>query len=116
MKLTGTWKYSEDFSQEDSEGELVLTQEGNVLSGTLRHTETPIEGDSYIIEQKMEGVYDNEDKSFTLKASTFTVLEAKDDILYELDSFVAQVMNEDLIVGTSEDKQGVLGVFSFKRI
>ena len=116
MNLSGTWKYSEDFSHGDSEGELILTQEGKHLSGTLSHLETPIEGILYRIEQKMEGVYDNEDKSFILKASSFTVLEAEEEILYELDSFVAQVMNEDLIVGTSEDEQGVLGVFSFKRI
>jgi hypothetical protein len=116
MKLTGTWKYNEDFSHGDSEGELVLTQEGNVLSGTLRHTESPLEGNPYRIEQTMEGVYDDKDKSFILKATTFTVLEAAEEILYELDSFVAQVMNEDLIVGTSEDEQGVLGVFSFKRV
>jgi hypothetical protein len=115
MNLTGTWKYSEDFSHGDSEGDLVLTQEGKLLSGTLSHTETPLEGNPYSIEQTMEGVYDNEDKSFILKASSFTILEAEEEILYELDSFVAQVMNEDLIVGTSEDEQGVLGVFSFKR-
>jgi hypothetical protein len=115
MNLSGTWKYSEDFSHGDSEGELVLTQEGKLLSGVLTHSETPIEGIPYRIEQKMEGVYDNQDKSFIIKASTFTILEAEEEILYELDSFVAQVMNEDLIVGTSEDEQGVLGVFSFKR-
>jgi len=116
MNLSGTWKYCEDFSHGDSEGELVLTQEGNLLCGVLTHTETPIDGAPYSIEQTMEGVYDNKDKSFILKANTFTILAAEEEILYELDSFVAQVMTEDLIVGTSEDEQGVLGVFSFKRI
>jgi len=115
MNLSGTWKYSEDFSHGDSVGELVLKQEGRLLRGVLTHSETPIEGTPYRIEQKMEGVYDNQDKSFILNASTFTILAAEEEILYELDSFVAQVMNEDLIVGTSEDELGVLGVFSFKR-
>lgn len=116
MNLSGTWKYSEDFSHGDSEGDLVLKHEGKLLSGTLRHTETPLEGNPYSIEQTMEGVYDNDDKSFILKATTFTVLEAEEEIIYELDSFVAQEINEDLIVGTSEDEQGISGVFSFKRI
>jgi hypothetical protein len=116
MNLSGTWKYCEDFSHGDSAGELVLIHKGKLLSGTLIHTETPLEGTRHSIEQTMEGVYDDEDKSFILKATTFTALEAEDEILYELDSFVAQVMTEDLIVGTSDDEQGVLGVFSFKRI
>ena len=116
MNLSGTWKYSEDFSHGDSVGELVLIHKGKLLSGKLSHTETPLEGSPYIIEQTMEGVYDNENKSFILKACAFTIIEAAEETLYELDSFVAKVMSEDLIVGTTEDEQGVLGVFSFKRI
>tara|TARA_B110000438_G_scaffold265193_1_gene278341 strand:- start:669 stop:1019 length:351 start_codon:yes stop_codon:yes gene_type:complete len=116
LNLSGTWKYSEDFSHGDSEGELVLNHEGKLLSGVLIHSETPIEGTPYRIEQIIDGVYDNEDKSLFLKANFFTILEADEEILYELDSFVAQIINEDLIVGTSDDEQGVLGVFSFKRV
>jgi len=53
---------------------------------------------------------------FKLSAKSFSTLESKEVIDYELDSFEAQLINKDLIVGTTEVKQGVLGVFSFKRL
>jgi hypothetical protein len=116
MNLSGTWKYSEDYTYGDSVGELVLEHKGRQLKGTLIHCETPIEGSSFKVKQELKGLFDINDKSFVLKAVSAEVLESEEDILYELDSFAVQVMNEDLIVGTTEDEQGVLGVFSFKRI
>ena len=47
---------------------------------------------------------------------SFSVLKTQEEIDYELDSFEAQLINDDLIVGTTEDKQGLMGEFSFKRI
>jgi hypothetical protein len=116
FNLTGTWKYIEDFSYGDSEGVLELTHNGAVLNATLEHTEKPLEGDSYTIKQELVGSINTEENIFILNAKSFSVLTSQEEIDYELDSFEAQLINEDLIVGTTEDKQGVVGVFSFKRL
>lgn len=116
MNLSGTWKYSEDHSHGDSEGELILKHKGKKLSGTLIHLETPLEGSSFKVEQQFEGTFNKEDNSIILKATSSKIIQSEEEIIYEFDSFEAQVMNEDLIVGTSEDEQGILGVFTFKRI
>lgn len=115
MNLSGTWKYTEDYSFGDSVGVLNLEHSGSTLRAVLIHTETPIEGNSFKVKQELKGLFDINDKSFVLKAVSAEVIESEEDISYELDSFAAQVMNEDLIVGTTEDEQGVVGVFSFKR-
>jgi len=116
LNLTGTWKYREDFSYGDSEGVLELIHTDDVLNANLIHTETPLEGVPYKITQILEGTVDVELMIFKLSAKSFSTLESKELIDYELDSFEAQLINKDLIVGTTEDKQGVLGVFSFKRL
>ena len=116
LNLTGTWKYREDFSYGYSEGVLELTHNGTVLNATLEHTEKPLEGDSYTIRQVLVGHINIEAKIFKLEANSFSVLSSLEELDYKLDSFEAQLINEDLIVGTTEDHQGVMGVFSFKRI
>ena len=116
LNLTGTWKYREDFSYGDSEGVLELVQKDELLTAVLEHKEVPLEGDPYIIKQELEGSMDVNANKFKLLATSFSVLEAQEELSYELDSFEAQLINENLIVGTTEDKQGVMGVFSFKRI
>lgn len=116
LNLTGTWKYREDFSYGDCEGVLELTHTDDNLNGTLVHTEKPLEGDSYKIRQILDGTVNFELMTFKLLAKSFSVLKTQEEIDYELDSFEAQLINDDLIVGTTEDKQGLMGVFSFKRI
>lgn len=116
MNLSGTWKYTEDYSFGDSAGVLTLEHSGSILSAVLIHTETPIEGNSFKVKQEFDGSYDSMKSLVILKATSAEIIEPEEELTYELDSFEAQVINEDLIVGTSEDNQGVLGVFSFKRL
>ena len=116
INLNGSWKYKEDFSQGDSEGTLELNQKDSILSGVLIHIETPISEPSFEIEQKLVGSLNEELSTISLRATEVRIIHSNIPISYELDSFGARVMSNDLIVGTTEDKQGVIGVFSFKRI
>ena len=116
LNLTGTWKYREDFSYGDSEGVLELSHKGQVLTGILKHKEILLDGDSYTIHQELEGKVNVEEMSFSLLANSFSILDSLEELSDELDYFEAQLINENLIVGTTKDKQNVTGVFSFKRI
>lgn len=115
MNLSGKWKYTEDYSHGDSIGELSLTQNGGILKGKLTHTESPLGGNSFTIEQELAGNLNTKSNRIYLKAISYKLISSLDDIIYELDTFEAQIINENTIVGTTEDKQGILGVFCFKR-
>ena len=116
MNLSGKWKYVEDYTHGDSIGLLTLVHTSNKLKANLVHTETPLEGNSFVVEQELEGEIDILNNRLQLTATSYKIIQSSENIHYELDSFYAQIINENLIVGTSEDKQAILGVFSFRKL
>lgn len=115
ISLVGTWLYTEDFSHGDSEGVLEISQSTKQIKAILIHTETPLNEKPFTVTQELIGEYIASTKTIYLKAINAKLSVPTQDLVYELDSFEAKLINDNLMVGTSEDNQGIIGVFSFKR-
>lgn len=113
-ELAGKWKYTENYGFGTAEGELMLEQEGNTLSGRIIFTEKGDEEEPFMIQEFLTGKI--EDLKVSLEAKEFDVIHAEHNIHYELDSFFGIWVDENTIKGISTDEQGVEGNFVFQRI
>lgn len=55
MELTGKWRYQEEYGYGMTEGELVLTQEGEQLSGRIIFTDRVDDEEGYMIQEFVRG-------------------------------------------------------------
>lgn len=115
MNLSGIWKYTEDYTYGDCSGLLTLYQLGDSIEGSLFHKEVPLDGESFEVEQVIQAIVSIDNQEVILKAISVNHLKENADFEYELDCFQLKIITNNLMVGTSKDKQGILGVVSFKR-
>lgn len=114
MDLTGKWKYEEEYLYGKAKGELLLRQEGNRLSGKIIFTDEMQGEPSYMLQEEISGWV--EDKRVKIKAENYDIIYSEQDILYELDSWLGTLVDENTITGRSKDAQGVSGKFTFTRM
>jgi len=114
MDLSGKWKFKEDFSYGIDEGFAEFKQEGNEFTGILEFTETIEEDVPFKVKCFVSGfVVGN---SVTINVDDFKILESDEEIDYYPESREGIINANGQIVGSSEDSQGVCGVFVFDRI
>ena len=112
--LTGTWKYTEEYTRGNANGELYLRQEGDKLSGRVVFADHLKGEEPYMIQEFMEGTI--EGRKVKLKATGYDVIHAEMEVDYDLDEWVGLVLNEGTIKGVSADKQGVDGNFVLVKV
>lgn len=113
MDLTGKWNFSEDFSFGKDKGVVRLTQLGNILTGELEFTESIEEATPFKVKCLMKGSV--EGKSVKLNVVSFQILESQEPIDYYPETREGIVNDQGQIVGSSEDEQGICGVFVMDR-
>lgn len=114
MNLTGKWSFSEDFLFGKDAGLAELVQFKDEITGILKFTET-IEGeDSFSVKCQLSGFI--KENMVTLNVASFEIIESSQPIDYypEIREGIVNVKGQ--IVGSSEDEQGVCGVFVFERV
>ncbi|PWJ42922.1 hypothetical protein [Sediminitomix flava] len=116
LNLSGEWAYQEDYGSGVSKGTLKLTHQGDVINGTF-YLEENTEGETpFKLEEEVRGKI--EDNKLYLNGISYTITDnpSEEEFDYFLDNWEGQIMSNDLIVGEAEDEQGVLGIFSLRRI
>ena len=114
MDLTGKWKYQEDYTYGKANGELVLRQEGDNLSGKIIFSDA-IEGlEPFMLQEMVSGYVDGD--RVKLEAVDYDIIYSETEVLYELDCWFGRLTGEDEISGMSKDVQGIVGHFSFVRM
>lgn len=114
MNLTGKWKYYESYTYGVAEGELYLKQDGKQLSGRIVFTDRLKDGDSYMIQEFLQG--EVEFRKVRLVANEFDIIHSDYSISYELDSWFGLLVEDELIKGVSVDEQGIEGYFVFEKV
>ncbi|MEH0155218.1 hypothetical protein V6R21_13815 [Limibacter armeniacum] len=113
MNLTGSWIYEEDFGYGMSRGVAELVQVGNKISGSIQLREEVDGEDPFTVVQQIEGSI--QDDRVVMVGVSYEVKGQPENFEYCLDSWDGQLTNKDLIVGESEDSDGLIGIFVFKR-
>lgn len=112
--LSGKWKYTEDYGYGLIEGELMLKQEGALLSGRIIFTDCSGPDDEFMIQEFLTG--EIEGLKVRIKAVEADVIHSDSPVNYELDSWFGILVDEDTIKGVSQDEQGIEGSFVFERM
>jgi hypothetical protein len=112
--LTGKWIYEEDYGYGTAQGELILIQEGNKLSGKIIFSENADSDETFMIQEKIEGEINQ--NRIKIKATEYDIIHSDYDISYELDSWEGMMINETVIEGESLDDQGIAGSFRFTKV
>lgn len=114
MDLAGKWKYNEEYLHGKAEGELILEQDGERLSGRIIFTDQVEDEETYMIQEFLEGEID--DRKVKLNAVEYDIIHANQHIFYELDSWFGICVDDRTIVGVSVDGQGIEGRFTFEKM
>ena len=112
--LTGKWLYEENYGYGSAKGELLLTQNGKILSGKIIFSENVEDEETFMIQEKLEGEITL--NRIRLKATEYDIIHSDTEISYELDSWNGMLINETTIEGDSLDDQGVSGSFKFEKV
>lgn len=112
--LEGKWRYTENYGLGTTEGELMLQQEGNRLSGRIIFTDREEGGATSMIQEFLVG--EVEERKVKLDAQEFDIIHSEHSITYELDSWFGIRVDENTIKGISLDEQGIEGSFEFSRM
>ncbi|MDR0766180.1 MAG: hypothetical protein LBF09_04495 [Odoribacteraceae bacterium] len=111
--VSGKWKYKEEYDHGAAAGELLLEQNGALLSGRIIFTDRSGDGDTCMIREDLSGTL--EGRKVKLKATELDVIHAEHEIDYELDEWFGLLVDECTIIGLSMDEQGIEGHFTFER-
>lgn len=114
MDLTGKWKYREDYGYGFTEGELVLQQKGNKLSGRIIFTDKVEGEEGYMIQEFVTG--EVEELKVRLDAQEFDIIHSEHTVDYELDSWFGILVDGATVKGISQDDQGIEGDFVFEKM
>lgn len=114
MELTGKWRYQEEYGYGMTEGELVLTQEGEQLSGRIIFTDRVDDEEGYMIQEFVRGWV--RDRKVRLEEYEYDIIHAEHEVCYELDCWFGILLDDRTIKGISEDDQGVEGYFVFEKV
>jgi len=111
--ITGRWKFREDFGFGTDSGYAQLIQKGVLINGIFQFAEQ-IEGEeTFIVKQEVSGRL--EGNKISLKAHSCEILFSEDDIVYELDAWEGEIMQDGRIEGSSKDSEGTGGAFKMER-
>ena len=114
MDISGKWSYIEDFDFGTSEGEVHLTQNGNLVSGIFTFTEE-VKNDYRIdVEESVTGRIDN--GKLLLESIAVKAMQDGEEITYLPNTFEVHLVSESKLVGSTFDSEEVCGVFVLKRI
>ena len=80
MELTGKWRYQEEYGYGMTEGELVLTQEGEQLSGRIIFTDRVDDEEGYMIQEFVRGWV--RDRKVRLEAYEYDIIHAEHEVCY----------------------------------
>lgn len=114
MELAGKWRYREEYGYGTAEGELVLTQEGEELSGRIIFTDKMEDEEGYMIQEFVKGWV--RDRKVKLEAYEYDIVHAEHEVVYELDAWFGILVDDATIKGISEDDQGIEGYFVFEKM
>ncbi|MDL2283074.1 hypothetical protein LJB94_00985 [Odoribacter sp. OttesenSCG-928-G04] len=112
--LEGKWKYRENYGYGMAEGELILEQDGEKISGKIIFTDKVEEESPYMIQELVRGEID--ENKVKLKAYDFDIIDSDHDVHYELDNWFGIIVDHNTIKGVSRDNQEVEGSFVFERM
>jgi hypothetical protein len=112
IDLSGTWELRENYEMGSTTGVLNLSQSGNLLSGTVTVYDKLDDGDEYILQQEVQGLIQG--KNISLTGIKVRILKGDPDD-YELDKWMGNIENSNLISGYSEDRDGISGKFTLTR-
>lgn len=112
--FAGKWKYAENYGYGKAEGEVVLKQEGNQVSGKIIFTDRTSDEEIAMIQEVLKGEVDG--VKLHLNAVEFDIIHADFKIDYMLDNWFGVLVDENTIRGISMDEQGVEGNFIFERM
>ncbi len=114
MDLSGKWNFKEDFSHGKDVGVAILVHQENEIKGILEITES-IKGDEpFKVKCEIKGTVDG--NHIELHVISFEILDSSEEIEYYPESREGILNVNGQIVGSSEDEQGVCGVFVMERI
>lgn len=111
--LTGRWYFFEEFDGGVDEGEAILQQEGNLISGTLAFTESIEDDEPFDIMCQIKGLVN--DKMVTIEVESFEITKGDKGLEYFTEERQGIINSQGQIVGSSEDEQGINGVFTLTR-
>lgn len=114
MDLTGRWRFKEEFDFGVDEGFAVIEHKGNKLSGVLEFTEYIQEEAPFKIKCNISGFAEGE--KVILKVDEYEIIDTKEEIEYYAETREGIINSNGQIVGSSEDDQGVCGVFVFEKL
>ncbi len=92
---------------------MFFTQDGNQLSGRAVVNHLTVEGELTLVEETVEGEVSQEGGVF-MRATSAGMVRGDSDV-FLLDSWVGEFVDENTIVGTSEDEEGTVGAFTMTR-
>ncbi|WP_421765460.1 hypothetical protein [Ekhidna sp.] len=114
--LTGEWEILEEYQSGRTKGDVVLTQDGNKLSGVLILNDWMHTSDGkvniFTIEERVLG--EIIDDKVNIEGIEMKVIYGKIDN-YNLDAWEGTILNNENIVGNSRDAIGVTGNFILKK-
>ncbi len=113
MDLSGKWRFKEDFGFGKDEGYAELMHSGDVINGNLEYTEFIENENSFKVKCELEGKVEN--NSVIFNVTKFKILSSAEPIEYYPEQREGIVNANGQIVGSSEDEQGICGVFVFDR-
>lgn len=114
MDLTGKWRYRENYGYGKAEGEIVLKQEGEKLSGRIVFMDKSNEEEEFMVQEFLAGVV--EERKIKIQALEVDIIHANTAIEYKLDSWFGLLVDANTIKGISVDMQGIEGSFIFERM
>jgi len=113
VNLTGRWRFEEDFGFGKDSGYAELNQKGDSLKGVLRFSEQIDGEETFIVKQEVGGRITG--SKISLKSHSCEILFSEEDIIYELDTWVGELLPNGKIVGNSCDSEGTGGSFTMER-
>ncbi len=112
MDLTGRWNFKEEFDSGKDEGVAILAQAGDRLYGVLDFTEYIDKETPFQVKCQLEGKVDGDKVSLEMVDYEIISVEPFE---YFPEKREGVINKNGQIVGSSEDEQGVCGVFVFEK-
>ncbi|MGQ1784157.1 MULTISPECIES: hypothetical protein [unclassified Saccharicrinis] len=113
MNLSGKWSFKEEFDFGKDEGEVVLTQAGNRVYGILGFTEFIEDEIPFKVKCHLDGRLEGNKIKFEVVG---VELSSTETLEYFPEKREGIINANGQIVGSSEDEQGVCGVFVMERV
>ena len=113
MNIAGKWSYREDFGLGKSEGEVILFQTGNKVSGKFIFTEKVENDYEILVTETVEGTFF--ENRLLLESTEVKALQDEKEIEYLPNNFEVFLVSESKLVGSTYDCENVCGVFVMEK-